>query len=343
MALKVVVPNSLGRNEEIAQRLEAEGCEIIRLPVIEPGSTAEWSGEEIERYFLDADAIVGVFGARPISRKVLEAAKRLRVCASPIIGTETFDVDAATEFGIAVGYGAAPENLLGVAEAVVMLTAALLKNLPGKWQAVKEGSWRTDDPGHMVMHRTVGLIGLGNIGRATAQRLQGWDCNLIAADPFVTPEDAAALGIRLVDLDTLMAESDVVSVMVTLTDATYHLVGEHELSLMKPDAYLINTSRGPCVDEAALIKALDEGRLKGAAIDAWEQEPTRADNPLRTHPRIIATGHNVGHSEEVYAALPVLAAENILKGLRGEDPTCFRNPEVRDRWRQRLKALGVPL
>jgi D-3-phosphoglycerate dehydrogenase / 2-oxoglutarate reductase len=343
MALKVVVPNTLARNESIATLLEAEGCEIVRLPVIEPGSSREWSGEDIERYFIDADAIVGVFGARPISRKVLEAATRLRVCASPIIGTETFDVDAATELGIAIGYGAAPENLLGVAEAVVMLTAALLKNLPGKWEAVREGGWRTDDPGHMVMNRTVGLIGLGNIGRATAKRLQGWDCNLLAADPFVKPEDAAAIGVRLVDLDTLMAESDVVSVMVTLNSDTRHLVGEHEISLMKPDAYLINTARGPCVDEAALIKALDEGRIKGAAIDAWEQEPTRPENPLRTHPRVIATGHNVGHSEEVYAALPGLAAENILKGLRGEDPTCFRNPEVRDRWRQRLKDLGVQL
>lgn len=341
MALKVVVPNLLGRNEEIARLLEAEGCEIVRLPAIEPGGPAEWSGEEIERYFLDADAFVGTFGGRPISRKVLEAATRLRVGASPIIGTETIDVEAATELGIAIGYGAAPENLLGVAEAVVMLTAALLKNLPGKWQSVKDGGWRTDDPGHMVMNRTVGLIGLGNIGRATAKRLQGWDCDLVAADPYVKPEDAAALGVKLVDLDELLRVSEVVSVMVTLTDSTRHLIGERELALMRPDAYLINTARGPCVDEAALIRALDEGRIKGAAIDAWEQEPTRPDNPLRNHPRVIATGHNVGHSEEVYAALPGLAAENILKGLRGEDPTCFRNPEVRDRWHARLRQLGV--
>jgi D-3-phosphoglycerate dehydrogenase len=343
MPLKVVIPNQLGRNETIAQLLEAEGCEMVRLPAIEPGSASEWTGEEIERYFLDADAFVGVFAGRPISRKVLEAATKLRVGASPIIGTETMDVDAATELGIAIGYGAAPENLLGVAEAVVMLTAALLKNLPGKWEAVRSGGWRVDDPGHMVMNRTVGLIGLGNIGRATAKRLQGWDCNLVAADPFVKPEDAAAIGVKLVSLDELMRVSDVVTVMVTLTDSTHHLIGEHELSLMKPDAYLINTSRGPCVDEAALIKALDAGQFKGAAIDTWEQEPTRANNPLRTHPRIIATAHNIGHSDEVYAALPGLAAENILKGLRGEDPTCFRNPEVRERWHQRLTNLGVQL
>jgi phosphoglycerate dehydrogenase-like enzyme len=343
MSLKVVIPQIMGRNEIIAQTLEAEGCEIIRLPAIEPGSPSEWSGEEIERYFLDADAFVGVFAGRPISRKVLEAAKKLRVGASPIIGTETIDVEAATDLGIAIGYGAAPENLLGVAEANVMLTAACLKNLPGKWASVKGGSWRTDDPGHLVMNRTVGLVGLGNIGRATARRLQGWECEIIGADPYVKAEDAATFGVKLVELDELLRTADVVSLCITLTASTHHLIGERELALMRPDAYLINTSRGPCVDEAALIKALDEGRIAGAAIDTWEQEPTRAENPLRIHPKVIATGHNVGHSEEVYAALPVLAAENILKGLRGEDPTCFRNPEVRPRWHDRLRGLGVPL
>ncbi len=270
MPLKVVIPQ-LGRFELIAQLLEAGDCEIVRLPAFEPGGPTEWSGEEIERYFLDADAFVGVFGPRPISRQVLEAATRLRVGASPIIGTESIDVEAATEIGIAIGYGAAPENMLGVAEAVVMLTAALLKNLPGKWDAVSQGGWRVDDPGHMVMNRTVGLIGLGNIGRATARRLQGWDCDLVGADPFVSSEDAAAFGVKLIPLDELMRVSDVVSIMVPLSASTHHLIGEHELSFMKPEAYLINTSRGPCVNEAALIKALDEGRIKGAAIDTWSR------------------------------------------------------------------------
>jgi phosphoglycerate dehydrogenase-like enzyme len=193
----------------------------------------------------------------------------------------------------------------------------------------------------MVMNRTVGLVGLGNTGRATAKRLQGWECNILGADPFVKQADVAELGIKVVEMDDLLRNSDVVSVSVTLSDSTHHLIGERELGLMRPDAYLINTARGPCVDEAALIQALDEGRIAGAAIDTWEQEPTRADNPLRTHPKVIATGHNVGHSEEVYAALPGLAAENILKGLRGEDPTCFRNPEVRARWHERLRGFGV--
>ncbi len=341
MTLKVVVPNQLMRNESIVERLEAEGCEIVRLPPWEPGASSEWTGEEIERYWMDADAFVGTFGPKPITRKVLESAKKLRVGASPIIGTETIDVEAATELGIAIGYGAAAENLLGVAEAVVMLSAALLKNLPGKWEAVRSGGWRVTDPGHMVMHRTIGLVGLGNIGRAVAVRFQGWDVRLIGADPYVSWEAARAMGVELVDLDTLCREADVVSVMTVLNAETYHLIGEHEIGLMKPTAFVVNTSRGPCVDEEALIKALDEGRIAGAAVDAWELEPARDDNPLRGHPKVITTGHNVGHSEEVYAALPGLAAENILKGLRGEPPTCFRNPDVLDAWKTRLKGFGV--
>lgn len=341
MALKVVVPEVLGRNEETARRLLAAGCEVVRVPAPAPGEPGGWTGELIERYFLDADGFLGNFPGRPVTRRVLEAATKLRVGVSPIIGTETIDVEAATELGIVIGYGAAPENLLGVAEAVVMLAAALLKRLPAKWQAVREGGWRLEDPGRMVKGATIGLVGLGNIGRATARRLQGWECRVLAADPYVSAEVAREAGAELVDLDTLLRESDVVSLSVTLTKETHHLIGERELGLMKPTAYLINTARGPCVDEAALLRALDEGRIAGAAIDTWEEEPTAADNPLRRHPAVIATGHNIGHSQEAYAALPVLAAENLLRGLRGEEPVCVRNPEVLSRWRERLARLGV--
>jgi D-3-phosphoglycerate dehydrogenase len=111
--------------------------------------------------------------------------------------------------------------------------------------------------------------------------------------------------------------------------------------LMKPGSYLINTSRGSCVDEAALIRALDSGRLAGAGIDTWQEEPTNFENPLRNHPGVIATGHNIGHSTEVYAALGPAAIENITRGLRGEPPLYLRNPEVLPAWRARLERLGV--
>lgn len=341
MAYKVVVPAAMGRQETIVDILTANGCEAVRLPAPQPGQPLQWTPELINQYFTDADAFVGSFAGLKITREVLQAGKKLRVGASPIIGTENIDVDAATELGIVIGFGAASENFEGVAEAVVMLSAALIKGQTQKWAALRDGGWRVQDPGHMVSGSTIGLIGMGNIGRATASRLKGWDANLLAFDPYVKQEAVDALGVKMVDKDTLLAESDVVSIMVVLNDETRHIIGEPELRKMKKGSYLINTARGGCVDEKALIAALEEGRLGGAAIDAWEQEPTYADNPLRTMPNVIATGHGIGHSEELHQALPPLAAENILRGLRGELPVHVRNPQVLPKWRERLQQLGV--
>jgi phosphoglycerate dehydrogenase-like enzyme len=323
--------------------LEEKGYELIRLPASPPGAPATLSSQQIHEYFGEADAFLSPIGsgAMMITREMMEAGRMLRVGASPIIGTENIDVEAATELGIVIGFGAAPENFLGVAEAVVMLAAALVKRLPAKWQTVRDGGWRVENAGGMLQNATVGLIGFGNIGRAVAKRLQPWDCRLIAADPFVRPETTRGMGVELVDKETLLREADVVSIMVTLGDSTRHLIGEEELSLMKPTAYLINTARGACVDEKALIRALDEGKIAGAGIDVWEHEPADPNNPLRTNPRVITTAHNIGHSEELYERLPYLAAENLICGLEGREPVCVRNPEVLPRWHERLQRLGV--
>jgi D-3-phosphoglycerate dehydrogenase / 2-oxoglutarate reductase len=341
------VPNVLISNRDaslglIADELERQGNSIVVLPPVElpPGQPRIPSAEEIERYWLDADAFI-MGGRDRVPREVLEAAPNLRVGASWVIGTEHIDVEAATDLGIVIGFGATPENYLGVSEAVVMLTAALLRRLPAKWEALRTGGYRVDDPGQMVQNHVIGLVGLGNVGRGAARRLQGWDARLIAYDPYVAPEAAAELGVELVDFETLLRTADVVSIMVTLTHETRYLIGERELGLMKPGAHLVNTARGACVDEEALLRALDEQHLAGAAIDVWEVEPAREDHPLRTHPKVIATGHNIAHSREAYASLVPAAVENISRGLRGEPPLYVRNPEVLPRWRERLARLGV--
>lgn len=342
MAPKIIMSSRVGpRGDRIAAGLEANGCHVEVIPYTgDPTAIHVPDGDEIERYWRDADGFI--MGLRDlVPRSVLEAAPNLKVGASPVIGTEHIDVRAATELGIVIGYGAVPENFVGVAEAVVMLAAALIKRLPAKWMAVRERGFRVDNPGQMVQGRVIGLIGLGNIGRAVARRLQGWEVTMLATDPYVDPRVAADLGVELVDLDTLLRRSDVVSVMVTLTDETRHLIGARELALMRPGAYLINTARGACVDEAALIDALERGHLGGAAIDTWEDEPTREDNPLRYHPQVIATGHNIGHSHEAYEALILAAVENLSRGVRGELPPYVRNPEVLPKWRERLTRLGV--
>ena len=311
MAPKVVVGRQLSRCEEIVAGLEAAGCRPVLGPAYAPGAAHVFTQGEIEEYFGDADAFIAGIRER-YPRELLQAAPRLTVGCSTIIGTEYIDVDAATELGIVVGFGATPENYLGVAEAVVMLAAALVKRLPQKWAAMREGGYRVAQAGQMVRDSTIGMIGLGNVGRAVARRLAGWECRLIAADPYVSKDVAAELGVELVDLATLLHESDVISIQVVLTGETRHLIGAKELALIKPGAYLINTSRGGVIDEDALIAALDD-HLGGAALDVWREEPCPPGHPLRTHPRVIATAHNVAHSEELYARLP-------RRGGRERDP-----------------------
>jgi D-3-phosphoglycerate dehydrogenase / 2-oxoglutarate reductase len=340
MAPKVVVSRQLSRLDEIVQGLAAAGCTPVLGPASGPGAVPvhDFSSAEIQEYFADADAFIAGIRER-YPKELLQAATRLTVGCSTIIGTEHIDVDAATELGIVIGFGATPENYLGVAEAVVMLAAALLKRLPQKWAAMREGAYRVSPAGQMVRHRTVGMIGLGNVGQAVARRLAGWECRLVATDPYVSKDVAADLGVELMDLETLLGTSDVVSIQVVLTGETRHLLGSRELALMKPGAYLINTSRGGVVDEDALVRALDS-HLGGAALDVWREEPCPPGHPLRTHPGVIATAHNVAHSEELYARLPGAAVENVVRALGGREPLYVRNPEVIPRWRARLARLG---
>jgi D-3-phosphoglycerate dehydrogenase / 2-oxoglutarate reductase len=337
MPYRVTVASVPGNLNDIGALLEAEGVEVLRLPP----ETTTWTPALVDQYVGNADAMVGYFAGLHLPREVLEAGKKLRVVASPVIGTEHIDVAAATELGIAVGYGATPENYLGVAEAVIMQMTMLRKNFPAKMAAVRDGGWRAPHPGAMIRRSTVGLIGFGNIGRGVAKRLAGWECEILATDPYIDPVIPSLLGVRLVDLETLLRESDTVATLVTLTAETRHMIGGAQLALMKPGAFLINDARGGVIDEPALLDALDSGHLAGAAIDTWEQEPAPADHPLRRHPKVLVTGHNVGHSAEAYASLPVAAVENIMRGLRGEPPLHFRNPEVLAKWRERLARLGV--
>ncbi|MGE0057324.1 MAG: NAD(P)-dependent oxidoreductase [Dehalococcoidia bacterium] len=326
----------MGRNEKAVELLEQAGCNVVRIAA--PLGQTGWTTEMLD-VVRDADAIIGSFAGLGVTREVLETGTGLRVVTSPVIGTENIDVQAATELGIVVAFGATPENYLGVAEAVVMLIAALRKQFVQKLDAVRNGSWRVSYAGHMARGATVGLIGLGNIGRATARRLAGWECRLLAYDPYVDPKVARDHNVQLVDLDTLLRESDVVSIMVTLTDETRYLIGARELALFKSDAYLINTARGGSVDEHALFEALEAGRLAGAAIDTWEHESATSSSPLRNHPKVIGTAHNVGHSEELYEGHPPAAAENTLRGLRGEEPLYVRNPQVLPKWHDRIARL----
>jgi phosphoglycerate dehydrogenase-like enzyme len=162
---------------------------------------------------------------------------------------------------------------------------------------------------------------------------------VLVHDPHVERAAVAASGVGAVAFEELLAASDVVSLAVTLSAATRNLIGRRELALMKRGAFLINTARGGLVDEAALRDALDTGHLAGAAIDTWVHEGAGFESPLRGHPRVIATGHNVGHSIEAYASHPPAARDNTLRALRGEAPLYVKNPAALAAWAERVARL----
>jgi D-3-phosphoglycerate dehydrogenase len=327
--------------DTVVPGLERAGCRIKRGPRGQRGVMLEYPAADLEQLFGDVDAIIAT-PRELVTREVLGAARKLRVACSAVIGTEQIDVDAATELGIVVGHGAVPENYLGVSEAVVLQALALVRKLKRKERDLRSGQWRPSDPGNMLWHRTIGLIGLGRVGIGVAERLQGWDVRLIAYDPYVPADVARRCNTAMVDLESLLRESDVVSIHVTLTDETRHLIGERELALMKPTAYLLNTARGAAVDDEALARALAAGTIAGAAIDVWDPEPPPPTNPLlQFEDNAILTPHNLAHSEECYDALAHMVVENTVRGLRGEEPVYVKNPAVLPLWRERLQRIGA--
>jgi D-3-phosphoglycerate dehydrogenase len=337
----------LARNAFNFERLESllrdAGYDLVIGPQTTPGVMLQFPADRLDSLFGGVDAIVTSM-REEYTHDVLAAATRARVLVSPLLGVDNIDVDACTELGLAVGYGAHPQNYLGVAEATAAFIVTLLKRLRAKEASLRTSGWSGGDPGNMVMGRTIGLVGFGRAGSAVAARLQGWGARFLIADPFADPALVAAAGGEIAPLDTVLIESDVVSLHAFLAPETRGLIGEAQLRLMKPTAYLVNLARGGLVDQPALIRALQEDWIAGAALDVFELEPLPADSPLRqiNPTRLILTPHNAGFSQEGAEAGPLAMLENLKRGLAGEPPLYFLNPNVLPAWRARLAALGVP-
>ena len=325
--------------DQLTSLLEAKGCQVIRGPKPNPPALTTFPAADWPHLFSETDVVV-VSPRDVCTREIMEAAPRLRGIVSGVIGVDTIDMEAANDLGLIVGHGAMPENYLGVSESTVMLIAALCLDLHGK-----EAILRTNAPrppqlrARMVRGKIIGLIGMGRTARGVVARLAGWNVRLQAYDPYVRQTEAPD-GVKMVTLETLLRTSEVVSVHVTLTPETRHLLGESELRMRRSDAYLINTARGGVIDEAALYRVLQDNVITGAAIDVFEHEPLSPDSPLRTLDNVILTPHMVGHSQELMAAMPPAAAENTLRILRGEPPLYVKNPEAMEAWQKRLAQLS---
>ena len=229
----------------------------------------------------------------------MESAPLLHTLVVPVIGYERVDVQAATDSGIMVCNSPTPENFVSVSEASIALMTMLAKRLRRKEARIRGGEWsQNSDRGFLLWQKTVGIIGLGRTGSGVAKRLSGWDVRLLCYDPYITDERAAEFDVERVDLPTLLQESDFVTIHVVMTPETHEMIAEDQLRMMKPTAYLINTSRGEAIDEVAIRKALDEEWIAGAALDVFHQEPLPVDSPMRSldPDRVFLTPHSIAHT-----------------------------------------------
>jgi len=252
---------------------------------------------------------------------------RCQVIARYGVGVDIVDVDAATEKGILV------TNVLDycteeVADHAVALWLALARKLPDYDRATHRGEWQwqSGQPVYRLRGRTMGIVSLGKIGQAIAERAQVFGVNLIAYDPFVSPDIARGLGVELVSKDVLLARSDYVLMQAPMTPDTRHFLSTDEFSAMRPGAILVNTGRGPTVDNKALYVALTEGHLAAAGLDDPEEEPAKraswnpADNPIFSLPNVLVTPHAAYYSEESIQAARETAATQVAKVLSGQQP-----------------------
>lgn len=272
------------------------------------------------------DAVGALVSTDPFTAEVLRAHPHLQVIARVGVGMDSIDVPVATSLGIRVATTPGANDAT-VADHALAMILGVLRRLPAHDAGVRRGEWNRTGvhTPRQLSGLTVGLIGLGRIGLQVAQRLAGFGTTILGHDPVV----AAADGVRVVGLDELLAASDVVSLHCPLVAATHHLIDTRALSLMKPGAVLVNTSRGEVVDQAALVVALTAGTLSAAALDVFEGEPPTG-SPLLGLPNVVLTPHIAGLSTTSIAEMTARAAAAIISVHQGCEPVDLANPAVRD-------------
>ena len=323
-----VVRGLLGRGDtddtlENERRTLAEvGAEVVAVPL------AEW--DRLLALLPDADGLLGV---SQIDADMIRAMTRCRGVVTVSHGFNSIDLDAATAAGIPVA------NVFfchrEVANHTIMFLLAATRKLIPLHNLLKQGQWRRDlqPPVAPLYGETLGLIGLGHIGREVARRALAMDMTVLAHDPVVGANQAAAAGVELASLEDLLRRADYVSLHAPSNRLTRKILNERTIGLMKPSAWVFNTARGDLIDEPALYRALAEGRIAGAGLDVFEVEPTPPDNPLLRLDNVIVTPHAAGFSDEAVRTGQRLGAEEMARILSGTFPRNICNPEVRDRTR----------
>jgi D-3-phosphoglycerate dehydrogenase len=297
--------------------------------------------EEIIGHAQDADAVIGVVSVQPFNRRLLSALPRCRVIAGIGIGYDETDVEAATELGIAVTNvpdycldevsGLAITYMLALGHKLLQIDRAVRERRIA-FTVDKQALDEIARPMFRMREQTLGIVGYGKIGNVTALKARGLGMRVIAYDPYVLRPVMESRGVTPVDFDTLLRESDFLSIHTPLTSETSKMFGYEQFKKMKRTAYFINTARGGCVDQPGLVQALKEGLIAGAGIDVTIDEPIAPDNPLLTMTNVMLTGHSAWYSITSEVDLYRRPMTQVVQALKGELPAYTVNMEVKNKW-----------
>lgn len=296
--------------------------------VLQPKVAERLDEDYLAEQVVGCDALMSVYVFAKITRRVIEAGGTLKVIARYGVGTDNIDVAAATERGIVVTY-LPSYHLPSVPELAIALLFALARRIPAGDRHVRAGQWRGElFCGVDVEGKTLGLLGLGRTGAMVARKALALGMKVVGYDASLGPEQVGIERLRHEGFDTVVREADFLSVHVPLTDQTRNLIDASVLARMKPTAYLINTARGPIVDEEALYDALKQQRIAGAALDVMATEPPGPHHKLYGLDNVIFTPHVGGTTVEATDRAVMTAAKSVVDVLRGRTPEYVRNPEV---------------
>ncbi len=288
--------------------------------------------QEFQEYGGDAD-LVWVFGGKRIKAEVLRLFPRCGAVIRSGSGTDNIPVEAATELGIIVAN--TPEAVADpVSNHAIGLLLAVVRRIAVQDRAVRQGRWdqQRDEHRWHLKGQTLGLVGFGHIGRLVARKLNAFDMNILAFDPMVSSEEMAEVSVEAASFEDVLSRSDFLSIHCPLTPKTRHLIGEPQFRLMKSDAVLINTSRGPVVDEKALVAALTEGQIAAAGLDVTEQEPTPPDNPLLKLDNVVITPHIAGYTDQFVDDFWRHSVKAVHALADHRWPPSYVNRDVKPRW-----------
>lgn len=296
----------------VAEPMSPAGIDLLKA---QPGWDIVVSNDkEYLQHLPDADALF-VRSAVKVTKAVLEKAQKLRVIGRAGIGVDNVDLEAATSAGVLV-MNTPGGNSVSVAEHTLALMLSLARAIPQATSSTKSGKWEKKKfLGNELRGKTLGVVGLGSIGREVVRRARAFQMRIVGADPYVSSQTANDLGVELVSLDTLLAESDYVTLHVGVTPETRKMINKDSIAKMKDGARLINCARGELVDESALKEALDSGKLAGAGLDVFDPEPVKPETPIISCPSLVATPHIGGSTEEAQEIVGIQIVEQVVQYL----------------------------